>query len=73
MHLSQRVYVLCAMLCTLATASFAADRPNILVIWGDDIGWETLVHTCHIESLVFTLPMLDHNPVASISTSEYYE
>ena len=28
--------VLCA---SLATGVFAADRPNILVIMGDDIGW----------------------------------
>jgi arylsulfatase len=25
-----------------AACSFAADKPNILVIWGDDIGWENM-------------------------------
>jgi hypothetical protein len=25
-------------LCLAAPAAFAADKPNILVIWGDDIG-----------------------------------
>ena len=23
----------------MATAGHAADKPNILVIWGDDVGW----------------------------------
>ena len=25
-----------------ATSLFAADKPNILVIWGDDIGWSNV-------------------------------
>jgi len=28
----------CAALCALTTGALAADKPNILVIWGDDIG-----------------------------------
>ncbi|MFB3125025.1 MAG: arylsulfatase, partial [Woeseiaceae bacterium] len=32
-------HALCAGLLLLGTVSAAQDKPNILVIWGDDIGW----------------------------------
>ena len=35
--------LLCALLCLTALAAHAkTDKPNILVIWGDDIGWSNL-------------------------------
>lgn len=40
-HFARRISrVLCSlMLVTGCAASFSADKPNILIIWGDDIGW----------------------------------
>jgi len=38
MHALQRTGVACALLFALTALAKAADRPNILVIWGDDIG-----------------------------------
>jgi arylsulfatase A-like enzyme len=29
----------CALACAFVTGASAADKPNILIIWGDDIGW----------------------------------
>jgi arylsulfatase A-like enzyme len=29
----------CAVVASISSASMAAEKPNILVIWGDDIGW----------------------------------
>jgi hypothetical protein len=29
-------------LCAIAPAVQAADKPNIIVIWGDDIGWSNI-------------------------------
>ncbi len=34
-----RVLALCVTALLLASGAQAADKPNILVIWGDDIGW----------------------------------
>ncbi len=34
--------ILLAALASFVTTAFAADKPNILVIWGDDIGWSNL-------------------------------
>ena len=32
------IVILLLALCMAAPAAFAADKPNILVVWGDDIG-----------------------------------
>ena len=42
MKLAQRIGISITLFCMLATAAFAQDRPNILVIFGDDIGWSNL-------------------------------
>ena len=34
-------------LCLAAPVALAADKPNILVIWGDDIGYWNLSHINH--------------------------
>jgi len=34
----QKIASICALLITLATSAHAADKPNILIIWGDDVG-----------------------------------
>jgi len=37
------IHRLAAFLCAVAAGSAVAqDKPNILVIWGDDIGWENV-------------------------------
>jgi arylsulfatase len=39
--------VLLLALCLAVPASFAADKRNILVIWGDDVGYWNLSHINH--------------------------
>ena len=34
-------------LCLAVPATFAAEKPNILVIWGDDVGYWNLSHINH--------------------------
>ena len=34
-----KTIICAAALVILAAPAFAQDKPNILVIWGDDIGW----------------------------------
>ena len=38
---------ICAILCLLAASAFAADRPNILIIFPDDVGWENISAYSH--------------------------
>jgi arylsulfatase len=38
MNVLRRIVIACVLVCTLSAATSAADRPNILVIWGDDVG-----------------------------------
>ena len=42
MQLLPRTLGVYATLCSLVTPAFATDKPNILVIWGDDIGWSNV-------------------------------
>ncbi len=41
MHLAFRLFMTSIMIVMLSLTSLtrAADKPNILVIWGDDVGW----------------------------------
>ena len=34
-----KVLLVLAFVVSLAQAGLAADKPNIVVVWGDDIGW----------------------------------
>ena len=36
------VSLVCAMLCTLSEAAFARDKPNILILFPDDVGWQNV-------------------------------
>jgi arylsulfatase A-like enzyme len=67
----QRVFVLCAMLCALAIPSFAADRPNILVIWGDDIGWEN-VSAYGMGVMGYTTPNIDRIGMEGVRFTDHY-
>jgi len=36
------ILLLSTLVLTVSTIASAASKPNILVIWGDDIGWSNL-------------------------------
>jgi len=71
MQLLQRALRVCAILCLLATTAFAADRPNILVIWGDDIGWEN-VSAYGMGVMGYTTPNIDSIGFEGIRFTDHY-
>ena len=48
----------CSFSLLLSTSVFAADKPNILVIWGDDIGWQN-VSAYGLGTMGYTTPNID--------------
>jgi arylsulfatase len=46
------------LVCLVAVAASAQDKPNILVIWGDDIGWSNLSAYNHA-TMGYATPNID--------------
>ena len=59
------------LLITLASSAFAADKPNILVIWGDDIGWSNL-SVYHRGMLGGSTPNIDRIAKEGAMFTDYY-
>ena len=54
-----------------AANSQGADRPNILVIWGDDIGWSNLSSYNHAV-MGYSTPNIDRIAEAGIMFTDHY-
>src|SRR5262249_33757588 len=52
-------------------AMLADKRPNILVIWGDDIGWQN-VSACGMGTMGYTTPNIDRIGLEGIRFTEQY-
>ena len=64
--------LLLASLCTcLATPAGAAERPNILVIWGDDIGTWNVSHNSR-GMMGYRTPNIDRIAREGVSFTDYY-
>ena len=59
------------VLCLAAPASFAAEKPNILVIWGDDIGYWNLSHINH-GMMGYKTPNIDRIASEGLHFTDYY-
>lgn len=65
-------YLLLSALCCLFVASAgAADRPNILVIWGDDIGTWNISHN-NRGMMGYRTPNIDRIAKEGLSFTDYY-
>lgn len=60
-----------ACLLTAAAPLVAEDRPNILVIWGDDIGWEN-VSAYGVGVMGYTTPNIDSIGMQGIRFTDHY-
>ncbi len=63
-----------AMLAVLATGTAMAreaDRPNILVIWADDIGWQN-VSAYDMGTMVYTTPNIDRIAEEGVRFTDHY-
>jgi hypothetical protein len=70
-QLLQRALGVCAVLCILSTTAFAAERSNILVIWGDDIGWEN-VSAYGMGVMGYTTPNIDSIGMQGLRFTDHY-
>ncbi len=63
------VFAFAMLLC--ATTAFAQERPNILVIWGDDIGWFN--PSCYNSGMMgYKTPNIDRLAKEGIRFTDYY-
>jgi len=58
-------------LCLAAPVALAADKPNILVIWGDDIGYWNLSHINH-GMMGYKTPNIDRIAKEGLHFTDYY-
>jgi arylsulfatase len=63
--------LLLAGLCLNPTASAQSDKPNILVIWGDDIGWEN-VSAYGMGVMGYKTPNIDRIGMEGIRFTDHY-
>ena len=71
MHLTTAVYLLVLMTLLFSAPAFAADKPNILVIWGDDIGWQN-VSAYGMGTMGYTTPNIDRIGLEGIRFTDHY-
>ena len=60
-----------AVLLAAGTASAQTERPNILVIWGDDIGWQN-VSAYGLGTMGYTTPNIDRIATEGIRFTDHY-
>jgi len=63
--------LLLTCLCLSLTASAQSDKPNILVIWGDDIGWEN-VSAYGMGVMGYTTPNIDSIGMEGVRFTDHY-
>jgi arylsulfatase A-like enzyme len=71
MKLLKRTLGVCAILCLLATTAFAANRPNILIILPDDVGWENVSAYSH-GTMGYRTPHIDRIAKEGALFTEHY-
>jgi arylsulfatase A-like enzyme len=70
-HLRAVVYFLAMMTLLFSATAFAAEKPNILVIWGDDIGQSNI--SAYTRGLVgYKTPNIDRIAKEGILFTDYY-
>ncbi len=69
---SRMVIGILSLLCLIAGATAgAADKPNILVIWGDDIGTWNISHNNH-GMMGYKTPNIDRIAREGVAFTDYY-
>ena len=63
--------LLTVVLLVPATAAFSADKPNILVIWGDDIGQSNISYFTH-GMMGYQTPNIDRIAKEGMTFTDYY-
>jgi arylsulfatase len=63
--------VLVVALCWIASPAIAAEKPNILVIWGDDIGYWNISHNSR-GMMGYETPNIDRIAKEGVGFTDYY-
>ena len=71
MNIARHTIRTAVLIVALATIASAADRPNILVIWGDDIGWSNLGAYEH-GVMAYPTPNLDSIAHEGVMFTDHY-
>ena len=71
MKVNFRLSVTTAVAILAATSAFAQERPNILVIWGDDIGWQN-VSAYGLGTMGYTTPNIDRIAAEGLRFTDHY-
>ena len=66
-----RIVVIAVMLIAFAGTAAAQDRPNILIIWGDDVGYWNLSHI-NRGMMGYQTPNIDRIAAEGLSFTDYY-
>ena len=61
----------CCFSLLISTSVLAADKPNILVIWGDDIGWQN-ISAYGLGTMGYTTPNIDKIANEGIRFTDHY-
>ncbi|MDG1873752.1 MAG: arylsulfatase [Mariniblastus sp.] len=60
-----------ALLLILAVSSFAQEKPNIVIIWGDDVGWNNA--SCYNSGMMgYQTPNIDRIAKAGVRFTDWY-
>ena len=46
--MKMNTFITACVLFVMGTVLYAQDKPNVLVIWGDDIGYWNISHNNHV-------------------------
>lgn len=71
MKIKKIVFVSIALIFSVINASAQKKQPNILVIWGDDIGWEN-VSAYGMGVMGYTTPNIDRIGYEGIRFTDHY-
>ena len=66
-----RIFLLWLVVVLFSTITFAQDKPNILVIWGDDVGYWNISHNSH-GMMGYETPNIDRIATEGVSFTDYY-
>ena len=65
------LYVALVLVCAYVSVAGAADKPNILVIWGDDIGTWNISHNSR-GMMGYKTPNIDRLGKEGLAFTDYY-
>ncbi len=67
----KRIHLVLALCCYAGMAIAQSDKPNILVIWGDDVGWSN-VSAYNMGMMGYRTPNIDRIANEGMLLTDYY-